>query len=458
MKNGRRERSEPAWLAGVDRLYGAALWLYPTPHRQRWGEAMRQACRDRCREAARAGRGPWRVLIVDLIPDLVASASREQADFLFGDASMKHTRLIVMLLALAGLIVFRVQLGDAALGAHDRWKQYQQSQYENALRQHEAALAALVEQTGGGHAGVIAAQLYATAGHGSRFYVFPQQYAWPLPVVENSAWLDRADAAFARALQADDTLALWLAVGKCPARAATCNAGSSLERLKHLDGDNGAVWLLDMSLAQQAHDPTRFRTDIARLAASPRMASHYADEMRGMLAAFALKQLPDRLRVLDADRRTVPSEQAAIVLAGNLADASFWGKGLGFNALSGWCDAHDPAAAERTADCRAAAKRMATGNDMNAADWIGARMQLRFADSTNRSQLRQSLRDLLWLNQQYYRLNPAESPEDARRWRAAWMAGGSEIQVRDRFLRDHGIATRAPASFEVDWNIYDPTP
>lgn len=75
---------DPRWLRRLDALYGRALWLHPRAFRAQWGEAMRQAFRDRCREVARGERGPAALLAEscgDLARSLVAehSLSMEEA-------------------------------------------------------------------------------------------------------------------------------------------------------------------------------------------------------------------------------------------------------------------------------------------------------------------------------------------------------------------------------------------
>ncbi len=447
---------DPRWIGVLCRLYAGALWLYPRAHREAWGEEMRLAFRDRCREAARAGRGPWRVLFADLVPDLAASAAREHAEFFTGDTTMKRTRLVVLLAAFAGLLIFRVQLGDYAMAAHDWWKQYQQARDERALRAHEAALAALVERRGGAHADVIAAELYWTAGRGFALRMHPSDASLQ-PMAVEQAWLDHADAAFARALRANDAWAWWLATGECPARPATCNASIALDRIKQLDGDNGAVWLLEMDLARDARDPARLRAALAKLAASPRFDSHLGDAVRGMLAAFALEPLPARLHVSYLSDAATTPEQSAILLAGELAFTSDVMRGLGYKALLDACHTRDPAIdAERSADCRATGRLLASGERTLIEERFGDLLLLRTASPAELGQVQQAIRDSRWREDQYMRMDPSLSADDAQRWRAAWMAGGSETQVIARLLHERGIALQAPAGFQVDPRMTDP--
>lgn len=56
--------------------YGFALRLYPRAFRERWGDAMRQAFRDRCREVARGERNVP-TLLAESCTDLVRSLAGE---------------------------------------------------------------------------------------------------------------------------------------------------------------------------------------------------------------------------------------------------------------------------------------------------------------------------------------------------------------------------------------------
>lgn len=450
---------DPRWIGVLCRMYAAALWLYPREHRAIWGEEMRLAFRDRCREAARAGRGPWRVLAADLVPDLAVSVANEHLHSMTGDSPMKRVRLYALLLAFAAVLIFRAPIGAALLKAHDTWKMYQQAREERVLRDHEADLAELVETRGGAHADVIAAQLYWAAGQGYR-RLYPQpRFRTGLSDSDRSiadARLDRADAAFARALRANDTWALWLATGVCPARPANCDREAALKRLQARDGDNGAVWMLDMDLAWQAHDPRRMRAALARLAVSSRFDSHYGDAMRGMLAAFALRPMPQPLWIPYETDAKPGIEQSAILLANGLAVSSDAMHGLGYKALLDFCGTRDPtASAERAADCRATGYLLAAGKGTLIEQMFGNQLLLRVVAPGDRARIRQDIRDARWRNRHFHWISPDHSIEAAQRWRAAWLQGGGEAEVEARLLHENGFALHAPAGFD-DPGILEP--
>jgi hypothetical protein len=82
---------DPRWLRRLDAAYGRALRLHPRAFRERWGEAMRQAFRDRCREVARGERGPG-ALLAESCADLARSLAAEHS-LSMEEAPMKSTAI-----------------------------------------------------------------------------------------------------------------------------------------------------------------------------------------------------------------------------------------------------------------------------------------------------------------------------------------------------------------------------
>ena len=68
---------DPAWWPIVDRFYWLLLYLYPPEHRKQYANCMRQALRDRCREAGQGNVSPLRLLLGELLPDLARSLWEE---------------------------------------------------------------------------------------------------------------------------------------------------------------------------------------------------------------------------------------------------------------------------------------------------------------------------------------------------------------------------------------------
>lgn len=455
-----RKSNAPHWIAALCRLYSGALWLYPRSHRERWGEDMRLAFRDRCREAARAGRGPASVVFADLLPDLATSVGRERLDEVMEFHPMKRMLLVAMLFALLGLM-FQARLSAAVEAVGDWWKQHEAALDAQALKDHEAALAPLVEQHGGAHADVIAAQLYWAAGDGYRLRN-PDLASAQLAASEataSDALLDRADAEFAKALRANDAWALWLAAmsPNCPARKAVCNTGGAYERLRVVDADNGAVWLVEMQRAKDGRDTERQRTALARLAHAARFDWHFGDSVHGMLTAFALRSLPHRLLQSYQDGGPATPEASATLLGGTIGAAYGSASGPGYKALLDYCRTPDPSInAERAIDCHTVGRLLAERGTGLIDVMIGNRLWLRTAAPEEYAQVQQRIRDAYWRQNQFANIGPEASAGALQRWRAAWLESTSETQVMERLLHERGIALRAPADFKVDPDYTDP--
>jgi hypothetical protein len=88
---------DPRWLHRFDAAYGRALRLYPRGFRAQWGDAMRQAFRDRCREAARGERSPL-ALLAESCADLARSLAAEHSN------SMEEAPMKACAIALAAVL------------------------------------------------------------------------------------------------------------------------------------------------------------------------------------------------------------------------------------------------------------------------------------------------------------------------------------------------------------------
>ena len=88
---------DPRWLHRFDVAYDRALRLYPRGFRAQWGDAMRQAFRDRCREAARGERSPL-ALLAESCADLARSLAAEHSN------SMEEAPMKACAIALAAVL------------------------------------------------------------------------------------------------------------------------------------------------------------------------------------------------------------------------------------------------------------------------------------------------------------------------------------------------------------------
>lgn len=441
---------DPAWIAALDRIYAAALHLYPRAHRLQWGAEMRQTFRDRCREAQRAGRGAWRFVLGECLPDLAFSASRERADAFQELPPMKRMLAIALMLTALAAGIFHARLGDGVLAARDAWDAYQAELDSRALHAHEATLATQVAQRDGAHADVVAAQLYFSAADGfrRRYPAASDLHLSAAQAQTSDALLDHADAAFTHALRREDRWALWLAaMDACPARAKVCDATAARARLRTVDADNGAVWAMDLYRAQHAHDAAGERAAFARLAGSTQFDWHYRDAVSGMLAAFALQPLPSRLRQSYADGSAATATDSASLLAFQIGSAQGTMQMPAMQPLMTLCKTPDPAI---RSDCRAAAQVIAEHSYTIIDHMIGLSLWRRVADASEQAQVEQMYRDARWQSDRLSEVVPQLSPSALQRWLVQWQTQPGEVQVMQRLLVSHGIALQAPATYTLN--------
>ena len=457
-----RKPNDPRWIGVLHRVYSGALWLYPPSHRKRWGEAMRQAFRDRCREAVRGGRGPLNVLFAELLPDLAKTVGSEHVDAIYLDANPMKRLLYVLIATFVAVVMLHSQITPALDKAHDWWRHREDLAYDRAYSAHLEALAQATEQARhDAHDDVTAAILYwnATSGSGRATYWDTDHgdgkagVPGSLDAAANNALRDHADAAFARALKTDDRWALWIAVLACPARPAVCAKDASLARLQRIDADNGAVWLFDMQSAEEASDRARARAALARLARSTRFDTHDGDAMRALLLAFEKAPVPPRLVVDNAWVHATPTASASL-LASALANNGYLYTYPNLKPVADYCRAKDAQIhAERQADCRAAGKLMAEKGPSG----IGYHAWMRNADPGEIDQVRAAFREESWLNWgSRSQMVPLNSEAAINAWKAAWLAGGNAFDADRRLMQRQGIALNAPASFQLRPEQYDP--
>ena len=459
---------EQLWISVLDRVYASALWLYPSKHRKRWGPDMRLAFRDRCREAARAGRGPLNVLFAELLPDLATTLGTEHFDSVHLEPNPMKRLLYALVATFVVIVLLHAQVTPALDKVHDWWRHRENVAYDRVYGAHLEALAQATEQQRhGAHDDVTTAILYwnATSGWGRSIYWDTDHGSGKAGVADaraaadNEALRDHADAAFGRALKADDRWALWLAVHACPARPVVCAREASRSRLQQVDAENGAVWLAELSAAEHAQDSIRERAALARLARSTHVDTHDGDAMRALLIAFDRVPVPPRLVVDNAWVHATPVTSApllAAALANNYMEAYSNGidTDLDLKPIADYCRTTDPAIhAERQADCRAAGKLMAEQGPHA----IGYHAWMRNADSGELEQARAAFREDAWLEWGgRSQMAALDSDASISAWKTAWLAGGNASDVNRRLMQQQRIAMNAPASFQLRPEQYDP--
>lgn len=448
---------DPRWIRFAARAYAACLWCYPRSMREAHGAELRQAFRDRCREAV-AGKRSFLSLGLELVPDLVTSASRARVDSArhLGRASLPALALLAGLaLALATQPRWSGAALDVIKGAEALWNMWQE---DRAAKQRDAAVMDIAKRLvarGDATSIAVAARLYDSLAEQQRWYVDPAfGGGWrdaPRPRTLYFSEQRARAGVLAGSIGAapDSTEALTLATAACHVNGG-CNQDLLLRRLLARDPDNAFGWMLEFKRAAQ-------RNDVPRMAAAVEGAGHarryesYAGRLTAAVLAEASRTTDgtDLLPVIGfhaANLEYVPGEDFSndlrlhCSLAGSPAPQD-----------RRWILVHP----EARANCLHLAGLMANSSDLRAATW-GWR-QLRRADAVDTTDRVAAYRDIAWLDRndtvgsvpgEGHRYTPW-TPERWAAWGATWSPGDGQIPALRRWLRAQGKPDHAPAGFEA---------
>jgi hypothetical protein len=450
-----RRPGDPRWIGLATRVYAACLWFYPPSLREAHGTELLQAFRDRCRETVAGKRTFWS-LGLELVPDLVGSAS--QAQF---DAARNHGRAslpaLVLLAGLALALASQPRWSGAALdvikGFEAVWNMWQEDRH---AKQRDAAVMDVANRLvarGDAASIAIAARLHDSLAEQQRWYVDPAfGVGWrdaPRPrTLYFSEQRARAGVlAGSVAASPGSTEALTLATAACHVNGG-CNQDLLLRRLLARDPDNAFAWMLEFKRAAQ-------RDDLPRMAAAVEGAGHarryesYAGRMTAAVLAEANRGSDgtDLLPILAfhaANLEAVPGDDFRHDLR---LHCSLGGSPSPTERR--WILVHP----EARANCLHLAGLMANSNDLLAATW-GWR-QLRRAGMVDTPGREASYRDTAWLDRnnvvgyepgERHRFTPW-TPERWAAWSATWSPGDGQIPALRRWLRAQGKPHRAPAGF-----------
>lgn len=448
-------RPDPRWIELAARVYASCLWFYPRAIREAHGAELIQAFRDRCREAIAGKRTFWS-LGLELLPDLVASASRAQVD-----AARHHGRAslpsLVLLAGLALALASQPRWSGAALdvikGVEAFWNMWQE---DREAKQRDAAvmgIATRLVERGDATSIAVAARLYDSLAEQQRWYVDPAfGTGWreaPRPRTLYFSEQRARAGVLAGSIGASpgSTQALTLAAAACHVNGG-CNLDLMLRRLLARDPDNAFGWMLEFKRAAQRNDVPRMAAAVEGAGRARRYES-YAGRMMAAVLAEA-KRAAD-----DADLYPVVAFHAANLES--VPGDDFRNDLRLHCSLAGspspndqrWVLVHP----EARANCLHLAGLMAGSSDLRAATW-GWR-QLRRAGAVDGPDKVSAYRDIAWLDRNdAVGFVPGEghryTPWTSERW-AAWSAtlppGDGQIPALRRWLRAQGKPDRAPADF-----------
>lgn len=355
----------PRWLALAEAVYALLLRLYPRELREAHGEEMRQAFRDRCREVATGRIRAWRLLSLELAPDLVISVAHARMAESRGSASPRALAGVLLLGSLALVLIFQESLSprinDSAFGISARWQHWRA---ERALLRDEAQVrrvAVALSESASVEDRALAAYLYranergrdyeATYAIGSKPMTFE-----PLP----------ADGEGASRLLATVPMDPGLEAARLAARAciadAACDRFARVQALLRSEPDNAYGWSLLLKLHSLAGDEAAVAADLRRIASS----SRYDDGMAAVhAAAFSAVS-----RLAPGDAQAMAAVARRMRAAAAMDNLDFR-HGLRFhcsiavNGSSAWLRAHP----ESLPDCRSAAMLLSNSKAPRDSDW-----------------------------------------------------------------------------------------
>ena len=451
----------------AENVFSACLRLYPKQLRDAHGFEMRQAFRDRCREVVRGERSAFRVLALEIFPDTLLSATREQFSASFDDMRPRQLWALGLLICAALGLLLQDKFSRYALDyvfkakyALMNWRDAREmGQREEQVR----LLAAHLQESTNPEQQALAAYLYRSMYTGrTLFYYYygdgdekeARQFEGRLP--EDGM---RATSAAARVIAENPNVyPLSIAVQSCEA-AVGCDRGAAITQLTSRDPGNGFGWSLAFKWAAQRGDTT------AMAAAARRMAqSTYYEDYRARIA----HDLVDGAKQLSpAD----PEFQATIAIqvrnAGYLATEDFphdirvqcTPRSVN-SALADqrWIEQHPDA----RSDCLRIARLWAGSTSLFGSRWGWKRIVASETDPELRAQAYQKLRGSHWLWQRSMatvgstalgerRWTPWK-PADWQQWAASWSPGDGEIAATQRWLASRGHPIDPPADFQVTIN------
>ena len=254
---------------------------------------------------------------------------------------------------------------------------------------------------------------------------------------DGSALLRRALAA-----AGDDTVVLWVVALGDSANGEL--RGRALQRLRVREPGNAAVWLADLTDATRRNDNTAVRAALTQIAVSATFASHQSDVLRALIDAY--RRFPPPAELLSVDSaHPLSADGFARVSATAISEAI----GLpGFQPLVNACriDTTSGRNVERSADCAAAGRLLATHADTLLATHMGQAV-LRAAKTYSDDDVR-TARAGDWIYTQFTATLPTEEDATSLARFAAyqddWIATGNELEAMRRAAQRAGIASQPP--------------
>ena len=456
-----RTPRDPAWIRIADRIYTAAFVLLPKPFRSEYGDCMRQAFRDRCREVARGERSAFRALALELAPDLITTMGREGMQTGFGDMAPRQFALMGCLcLAFAGL-AFRDAITppvlDTAVAIRNRFNDFVDLRRIEAREANTRRVAEHLAGNSDAGSKALAALLYRSiAERKQNPLYFPDNQSESL----YHRLPEKADAENARirqlvsdALRAPDAgaYALVRAAESCVPEDG-CDRAKVISRLEEVDSGNAYAWTLAFAEADTRNDEPARRNALSQLGRAHRYDTYEGETASRMIRAADAMGLDDDAATATLARDTTRAgllyDQQFLLINDCVKQSRADGSSVvATNAMN------QPFAA----DCHRAFELMAQSSSLGLSTFGWHLLVRSDDDPALRAEARDQLRDRYWLagtrfEQGRVFWNGAEdfgSPRERQAWLAAFRGGDGEVASLRRWFIARGLPAHAPSDYHV---------
>ncbi len=434
-----KKKSDPKWIQAIDRSLGAVLYLYPSDYRKEYGPMIRQAMRDRCREVVKGQRSLFRVVALELIPDIVLGAGREQINSNFGQLTKRHYVALSLLVALSFVGLFRESVSKVVFDQTDVAAQKVDSierkrNWENDREKIEEFAQWLVEKDRSPKSKVLAAYLYQSLHlqvHGTDMGKEKE-----LTPCEHQK---KADKLIQEVLnERPDAMVLAIALRSCNSESG-CDRAKILNRLVDYDENNAYVWQVSLRWAIKEKNEIAERYALKRIAASNRNIN-YEQKIRTELLSYLKEYSPS-----DADL-----SEGLFYL--NLTNFDYTGFALANSHC--WNLHKESRDIEFEQDCKRAADVLSSSSDLSTTGRQANIILYRLSSNQfERSAAYQQLHNIYWWQEAYYE---GYTPGVNDSWNAhvkSWMQSDGSIEAIQASLRDHGKPTTAPPDFDISESL-----
>lgn len=453
-------------MRAAQSIYAACLWLYPKQLRDAHGDEMRQGFRDRCREAVRGERSAFRVVALELMPDMLLSAGNEQLSATFGEMRPRQYWALGLLCCASIGLLFQDTLNRHTLDlafqtkywVRNEIQEYQQVEREKQLRR----LAEHLVASNTNESRALAAYLYRSLYTGrNNLYLYGEDRGGS-PFIADLPADGRRATALARRVFRDrlDVYALAVAVQACTA-ATGCDQAGTIKRLTDAQPDNGFGWALAFKWASLHDNPSAMRYALGRLG-----QSHYFESYEGPIArdliAGAESLAPDDIDLLATVAGSISAKNNTIDDFKHDVRVQCRPRQSGDSAYnSTWLEVN-PAS---RGDCLRVAELMTGSSELFNVRWGWRRLYAQARSPVLRAQAYQHLRDVQWWRQSalnsgfgyiFYGIDDDSHSIDWKGWRAARKDGDGEIPAIKRWLASRGLPTSAPPGFELPADYLPP--